>query len=310
MNKLFIIGNGFDMAHGLPTSYNDFREYLIKEYPDADEYHTMAPGCRLGHHGEEVYDNDEVAGYLLNLISRANGEDWRDLESSLGQLDFDDDFDDLPEQLDRDGEVNYFHGAYLNEDLASQLEGCVPMILNYFSDWINTVDLNIAKPKPAFCKLIDKDKDLFLNFNYTKTLEKVYKARNVCHIHGVQGGELMLGHGEEDDLYGEDKFSRHIGSEDGLERIHRILRKDTQRAINLHSGFFKNIGVQNIEEIYSYGFSFSNVDLVYLEEIFKYIKTENVTWYIHKYNEPELKKITVLLKSLNFNGLVDVFDVP
>lgn len=53
MNKLFIIGNGFDMAHGLPTSYNDFREYLIKEYPDADEYHTMAPGCRLGHHGEE-----------------------------------------------------------------------------------------------------------------------------------------------------------------------------------------------------------------------------------------------------------------
>ena len=24
MNKLVIIGNGFDLAHGLPTSYKDF----------------------------------------------------------------------------------------------------------------------------------------------------------------------------------------------------------------------------------------------------------------------------------------------
>lgn len=28
--KLYIIGNGFDIAHGLPTQYWDFRKYLEK----------------------------------------------------------------------------------------------------------------------------------------------------------------------------------------------------------------------------------------------------------------------------------------
>lgn len=43
MNKLFIIGNGFDLAHGLPTSYNDFIDdfwrniytnYNLEEYKE------------------------------------------------------------------------------------------------------------------------------------------------------------------------------------------------------------------------------------------------------------------------------------
>ena len=29
MNRLVLIGNGFDMAHGLKTSYNDFSDELL-----------------------------------------------------------------------------------------------------------------------------------------------------------------------------------------------------------------------------------------------------------------------------------------
>ena len=32
--KLYIIGNGFDRAHHLPTRYWDFRTYLAQHYPD------------------------------------------------------------------------------------------------------------------------------------------------------------------------------------------------------------------------------------------------------------------------------------
>ena len=31
MNKLFIIGNGFDLAHGLKTSYSDFILWYLKK---------------------------------------------------------------------------------------------------------------------------------------------------------------------------------------------------------------------------------------------------------------------------------------
>lgn len=36
MNSLFVIGNGFDLAHGIKTSYEDFHQYLNDDnYPDA-----------------------------------------------------------------------------------------------------------------------------------------------------------------------------------------------------------------------------------------------------------------------------------
>ena len=38
MSSLFIIGNGFDIAHGIPTKYRDFREFIIKSYPEAIKY--------------------------------------------------------------------------------------------------------------------------------------------------------------------------------------------------------------------------------------------------------------------------------
>ena len=31
--RLFILGNGFDKAHGLPTGYDDFRDYLELHNP-------------------------------------------------------------------------------------------------------------------------------------------------------------------------------------------------------------------------------------------------------------------------------------
>ena len=42
MNRLIIIGNGFDLAHGLPTSYKNFIDdywgNVIKESKDKDVY--------------------------------------------------------------------------------------------------------------------------------------------------------------------------------------------------------------------------------------------------------------------------------
>ena len=38
MRSLFILGNGFDLAHGMPTRYSDFRKYLVSSYPDIAEY--------------------------------------------------------------------------------------------------------------------------------------------------------------------------------------------------------------------------------------------------------------------------------
>lgn len=53
MKTLYIIGNGFDIAHGLNTSYWNFREFLAENYQEflqmfEQQYgilHSLLPAC-------------------------------------------------------------------------------------------------------------------------------------------------------------------------------------------------------------------------------------------------------------------------
>ena len=69
--NLFIIGNGFDLFHGLPTRYTDFVAFLQDKYP-------------------EVYGwlYDSIKSYSLgywNVIGKADDTlIWNDMEQVLG----------------------------------------------------------------------------------------------------------------------------------------------------------------------------------------------------------------------------------
>ena len=69
LDRLFIIGNGFDLAHGLKTSYENFRQYLL----NVENIQTP---------GENFCPND-----ILQLISRCAGTArWCDIETDLGYV--------------------------------------------------------------------------------------------------------------------------------------------------------------------------------------------------------------------------------
>lgn len=308
MSKLFLIGNGFDRAHNLPTDYEDFHTYLHTTYHNADENNDIVPSGELGHHGDIIYDDDEVVGYMMNLISRVEGVKWSDLEKSLGELDYSNDFDYLPEILDDDGDHDLFKESYNNEDQASQLAGCVPKITELFADWVDTINIDSSCAKPSIKSLIDEKKDYFINFNYTRTLEKLYGVQNICHIHGEQGGvELLFGHGA-GHLFDGDDLSSYIGCEGGLEEIQDALRKDTKKALCTHKNFFDNLQVCDISDIYSFGFSFGDVDLTYLKEIFKKVPTDSLVFYLHGYDSSRHNEQIEKVRQCGYNGKFDVFN--
>ena len=66
--KLYVIGNGFDRWHGIPSGYSQFKEYVRRR-----DRHIW----------------DAVESYL------PAGEDWSDLESALAEVDVDNIIDDL-----------------------------------------------------------------------------------------------------------------------------------------------------------------------------------------------------------------------
>lgn len=41
MARLFIIGNGFDLSHGLKTSYKDFKDFLYQESFKMEDFYKF-----------------------------------------------------------------------------------------------------------------------------------------------------------------------------------------------------------------------------------------------------------------------------
>lgn len=312
MSKLFIIGNGFDRAHGLATSYDDFRQYLCNTYMDGksgEYYIPMVPSVTVGPKGEDVCDMEEVAEFLVYLISIAepDGSRWSELEASLGRLDYDEAFDMLPEELDEDGDTNYWREVYNNEDMASNLYIVVSYVKDLFAEWIDDIDVKFAKAKQGFLNLVEAE-DVFFTFNYTETLEVVYgiNKESVCHIHGKQGETIFFGHGNSED-YTDEYMSKNIGSENSLTALDNFLKKDTKKALEEHNIFFNGID-DTIKEVYSIGFSFADVDLIYIKEICKKLSVD-VVWYLNDFNPSDIPIFQKKLRKCGFKGKFLTFNV-
>jgi len=306
MASIFIIGNGFDRAHGLNTSYEDFHQYLIDNYPKASNDNMIVPWSVTTQDGSERYNTDEVVGTIMKIINETDGDLWSNLEHSLGLLEVSEFFDDYSDDSE-DEDFNEWDKVHKNEDIATNLTGAILEITEYFDDWICTIDVCTAKHKLDFEALINIKKDYFLTFNYTPTLEMVYKAEKVCHIHGNQGEKLYFGHGNDKDDY-EDNMVRHIGSENALSDMAHKLRKNTTMALNENRIFFESIN--EIDKIYSFGFSFANVDWIYIQELCRRIPTEKVVWYLNCHDSYEKRNEFIsVIKECGFNGNFETFNV-
>lgn len=181
MSNLFIIGNGFDLAHGLKTSYNDFYVFLKKKYGEETSKWILP---FINNEKNRCCDFDS-ARLLMRLISLAekDGGCWSDLESSLGKLDY----------------TRFFLQGYTEQytDLIMKsLEIAIPKIKRFFKDWITKISVENVKRISGFEKIIDIENDYFITFNYTNVLEEIYGVKNICHVHGDKNNNIIFGHGD------------------------------------------------------------------------------------------------------------------
>ena len=69
-----------------------------------------------------------------------------------------------------------------------------------------------------------------------------------------------------------------------------------------NNAFFQKLENENITEIYSYGFSFSDVDMIYIKKICSDVDTDNVIWYLNDYGLDDTKKSRIEEKIYVKNG--------
>ncbi len=169
-------------------------------------------------------------------------------------------------------------------------------ISRYFSEWILHINTNVL---PVVSSNILNRNCLFLNFNYTDTLEKVYgiPASNILYIHGnaLRGNNLILGHhdatlfqgktipafnaAEEHGIYMED-IEEDFRLQEAKEIIKDYFRKtykDTASIIRYYQSFFNSLAT--VYEVYIFGHSLSEIDFDYFAEIKKNVPL-TCRWYI------------------------------
>ena len=76
-----------------------------------------------------------------------------------------------------------------------------------------------------------------------------------------------------------------------------------------YKDFFNKLSVDT-DKVYSYGFSYSRIDSLYIKEIIRRI-APNATWYFTTYetlNKEELRKKKIKLRRYGFKGTFGSFD--
>ena len=294
--KLFILGNGFDVAHKLETIYGDFRKFLKKRSLGEINYQ---PSVGMDQDGGQCVDQTYLAGFLLGIVDGVAGEDWRDFEESLGRLNYTEYIEDY-DLFEYDD--NPFRAIYAREDISADLKVCVPLLKDCFAQWIDSIDVSAAE-KTDFCEYIGEG-DVFITFNYTDTLERIYgvPADNVCHIHGCSGSGIVVGPGETENPYSEDSFA-YLGAQDKFAELFEELKKDTRGCYIANKKFFDGLKSKDITDVFSIGFSFSHIDNFYIAKICEVLSKRTV-WHLTVFDEKRGRneEIKAIIKECGFRG--------
>jgi hypothetical protein len=264
--RLFIIGNGFDLHHGIASKYSDFQNYLERTDP---KLHSL------------------VAQYLAH-----DETFWWELEAGLANLDVDRIEDEAGIEL-----VGYGSDEWsddYNHSYQRVIEGVVvPLsdgLRKSFAAWVSEIEMP-ERTCVALIRSIDPA-GLFLNFNYTSSLQYIYAVpdENVLHLHGKAGQpyeNIVLGHGWERQKrrYSEDDESdfRVVQGQELIDDYFAGTFKPTNRIIDNNKAFFTRL--RGIEEIVVLGHSLADVDMPYFAALVRHIDVSRVHWKISYYRD-------------------------
>lgn len=282
---LYVIGNGFDLAHGVPSSYSKFRDWLGKH-------------SNLRKTLETYIKNDAL---------------WWNLEEALADLDLDTPSMAIPEMLDAfdaydpDAQMADYYAAI---DMAMlPVDTITNELPKKFRRWIESLKVDSSvKPLSGLVKPGAK----YLDFNYTEFAETLYGAKGVCYIHGSRKNrkaKLILGHSYK--KYVSDVSVKMPRFKDGFKRgmvnaafddamVHagwydQATTKNSRQIIKEHEGFFD--GLSDIDTVIVIGHSLSEVDMEYFEKICSEIHSD-AKWIFSCHDSAGLKAINAFVKTM------------
>lgn len=239
-NKLVIIGNGFDLAHGLKTSYNDFIKWYLEQSLSTIEnnnfyYEDKIISYKFKYNGYQMNDVVEhsklsLVDWFLNEIKNPQFIEFSKMSLFLERLiyqsiecrwvDIEGEFYNLLISTFEKGKMQsrkWLIGEII--ELNSQFE----FIKNKLEEYLYSLDYIMFKPNKDINSLFQSDycvgynkedekyKSIhYLNFNYTETIRKYIWPQSNYELNFIHGelnniiNPIIFGYGDEIDKYYEE----------------------------------------------------------------------------------------------------------
>jgi hypothetical protein len=305
---LYVIGNGFDLMHGVRSSYYAFRDTLGK---NSALLHALENFLTL----EDIWADFEEALAHFNINAMSSGFI---VDNCL----------DMVGAYDKDAGASEFFQA--TEAAANPILTVVNELPRRFRMWVET--LSIGTDDRPLQDILRKDGKV-LCFNYTEFVETLYgfPEDNICYIHGCRRKKkyfpkerLILGHMPREDTHSYDfdddspkwikdpfKLSMVDVAQGNVIRLisegDEALTKNCSDIIHAQDKFFA--GLNKIEDIVTIGHSLSPVDWDYFSEIVSRVSNiKDVRWYFGCHRLRDLDNLGMLLVKLGIaRSAVSIF---
>lgn len=308
MNRIILLGNGFDLAHGLETSYHDFLLSYLKskfklvninsQYSDdlisiEQKYHQ--PNLKwietsktvedfISQANEIYYSITYKSDFCRAIFSTGETKKWVDIEMLF--------FNFLKPYIDRKNPIPVItlnkQIDFLKKELALYLKGVYEKYENEGKRMMTYNDLfknDFYSSKPIReGEIQDYYKAMIVNFNYTETFKFYHgfldpNLFDFVNIHGnfEDPDNIIFGMGDEIDAHyslmenlNENEFFKHVKS------FQYLKYSDYRRLFSL---------IENTDEPFEvliFGHSLGLSDRTMLSQIFNNPNLKRVKIYYHK----------------------------
>lgn len=264
-DTLYIIGNGFDLHHGLNTSYKNFRDNVVLKTPN-------------------------LRKSLLDLYGDAIYEDmwWSDFEAKLADIDY-------------NHLLNSNNGVAMGGmKVQNFLTGQLPPL---FGKWIKSFEMDFEPDKTL--AINNDALFFTFNYSLVlENIYKV-QDENIWHIHNSieEVDKIIVGHdSNEKEMIS--NYNSNRGNEqynpwivDNVIPFAAEGAKDVDKRIKDNVDNFNKYS--NIKHIISMGFSFNEIDIPYIKAIISSNSNKkDIDWTIYYHQEGEDDTIIEKLQNI------------
>jgi len=304
MNDLYLIGNGFDLAHGLKTSYNDFLLWYLKDSLSKVDHNVHFEDALI-----KIDRKDRMDFSSFNSISVL----LKNAESISTVITYEHDFfkNIVVNYLDYkwvDIEYEYYlalvglyqklkvKGVSRSDQVDKELDElnkCFKVVKEKLIEYLSTIKITPDlrnKEVQQILGINDKEilgKKLFVCFNYTHTIDKLYLENtffknDINYIHGElsdNSNPIIFGYGDE--MAPDYENIKELSNNGFLSNMKPIcsVTDNSQRIMNfLDSGNF----IVNV-----LGHSCGRSDRYLLNPIFEHVNCKSIRIYHYETTSDE-----------------------